>query len=294
MAGESEEEAGQIVTEVRRDRSGKMLEYSYRLEARRVPRRVLERRAHFERHGYGRKEFGTTMTSDEAVGIELVKRTKQQVEEEELASVSLSAREIKSETWTSRVGRLAQNSWADVVQSGDGADSSPGGPGGPGGAPAGGSLPFPRGGMRDSREGGEAALGGGLAPAGANSYVAPYMRGGGTRDFGGAREIGGPGGFRDRDRDRENEASLRVTNLPEDASEDELYDLFCKFGPLIRVFRGRRGNEFRNFAFVVFREHADADRAKEAMDGYGYRNLIMQVEYSKPRREFPDRSTEMN
>ncbi|KAF9108851.1 translation initiation factor eIF3 subunit g, partial [Mortierella sp. AM989] len=110
-----------------------------------------------------------------------------------------------------------------------------------------------------------------------SKYIAPHLRAG----------PGGPqGGDRDRDSMRERREdlpTLRVTNLSEDATESDVQELFHRFGHITRVFlaRDRETNVCKGFAFVSFTMRQDAQRALEAVDGRGYDNLILRVEWAK-------------
>ncbi|KAI8054534.1 eukaryotic translation initiation factor 3 subunit G-domain-containing protein [Syncephalis plumigaleata] len=112
------------------------------------------------------------------------------------------------------------------------------------------------------------------------SYVPPHMRAGGDT----SRASGGDA-FGDRDRRDEN--TLRVTNLSEDVQDDDVKELFRPFGPISRVYlsKDRETGLCRGFAFVTFMGRSDAQRALEAINGYGYDNLILRVEWSKPNPE---------
>ncbi|GHP02839.1 hypothetical protein PPROV_000159400 [Pycnococcus provasolii] len=91
-------------------------------------------------------------------------------------------------------------------------------------------------------------------------------------------------------RDRRDENSLRVTNLSEDCREADLQELFRPFGPIQRIYVAydRETGESRGFAFVNFIHHEDAARAKEKLDGFGYDNLILRVDWAAPRPERAD------
>ncbi|KAK3082313.1 translation initiation factor eIF3 subunit g [Coniosporium uncinatum] len=115
--------------------------------------------------------------------------------------------------------------------------------------------------------------GGGLGVKG--SYVPPHMRKGGA----GAGERMGGGKFGDRD----DLATLRVTNVSEFAEEQDLRDMFSRFGHVTRVFlaKDRETGRAKGFAFVSFADRTDAAKACEKMDGYGYGHLILRVEFAK-------------
>jgi translation initiation factor 3 subunit G len=125
------------------------------------------------------------------------------------------------------------------------------------------------------------------------------MRNGATA--GGGDRMGG--GKYDRDRD---DATLRVTNVSlnlksempwfpyfrlwltsfqvsEMAEEQELRDMFERFGRVTRVFlaKDRETGLAKGFAFISFQERTDAAKACEKMDGYGFKHLILRVEFAK-------------
>ncbi|GJJ72242.1 translation initiation factor 3 subunit G [Entomortierella parvispora] len=110
-----------------------------------------------------------------------------------------------------------------------------------------------------------------------SKYIAPHMRAG----AGGPK---GPGGDRDSMREkRDEQPTLRVTNLSEDVTEADVSELFKRFGHISRVFlaRDRETGACKGFAFVSFTMREDAQRAQEAVDGRGYDNLILRVEWAK-------------
>ncbi|KAK7046751.1 eukaryotic translation initiation factor 3 subunit G [Favolaschia claudopus] len=109
-------------------------------------------------------------------------------------------------------------------------------------------------------------------------YVPPSMRGpGGTRTAGPS----GPGGGTSRD----DLPTLRVTNISEDTQENDLRELFGIFGRVARVYvgRDRETGAGKGFAFVSFEERAIAQKAMEKVNGKGYDNLILSVQWSQPR-----------
>jgi len=87
---------------------------------------------------------------------------------------------------------------------------------------------------------------------------------------------------------RGEEAGLRVTNLSEDVTEDDLRELFRKFGHTTRTFLARdyKTNQSRGFAFVNYQRHEDAQMAIDKLNGHGYDNLILRVEWAKPREDY--------
>ena len=105
-----------------------------------------------------------------------------------------------------------------------------------------------------------------------NAYVVPGMRPGGERT---GTEM----------RRRNDENSVRVTNLSEDTREPDLLELFRSFGPVTRVYVAidQKTGVSRGFGFVNFVNKEDAERAINKLNGYGYDNLILRVEWATPR-----------
>ncbi|XP_010914095.1 uncharacterized protein [Elaeis guineensis] len=99
-----------------------------------------------------------------------------------------------------------------------------------------------------------------------------------------------PPGMRGGDRSgvemkRRDENSVRVTNLSEDTREPDLLELFRAFGPVSRVYVAvdQKTGVSRGFGFVNFIHREDAERAINKLNGYGYDNLILRVEWATPR-----------
>ncbi|KAI0838904.1 eukaryotic translation initiation factor 3 subunit-like protein [Hypoxylon sp. FL0890] len=107
------------------------------------------------------------------------------------------------------------------------------------------------------------------------SYVPPALRG--DRAAAGGERMGGKYGERD------DLATLRVTNVSEMAEESELRDMFERFGRVTRVFlaKDRETGLAKGFAFISFADRNDAVKACNKMDGYGFKHLILRVEFAK-------------
>ncbi|KAG6760177.1 hypothetical protein POTOM_036680 [Populus tomentosa] len=105
------------------------------------------------------------------------------------------------------------------------------------------------------------------------AYVPPSMRAGAERTVGSDM------------RRRNEENSVRVTNLSEDTREPDLLELFRTFGPVSRVYVAidQKTSVSRGFGFVNFVSKEDAERAINKLNGYGYDNLILRVEWATPR-----------
>ncbi|WVF66172.1 hypothetical protein IAT40_000912 [Kwoniella sp. CBS 6097] len=124
----------------------------------------------------------------------------------------------------------------------------------------------------------EGAAAGGLAARGAGGipgkYVPPGQRAGGGQ---------GESMFRSRD----DLPTLRITSLSQDAEEDDVRDLFARFGRIgrVSVVRDRETRVSKGLAFVSFEEKKSAEEAIKVMNGRGYDSLILSVAWSQPRGE---------
>ena len=107
------------------------------------------------------------------------------------------------------------------------------------------------------------------APLGEQVYVPPNKKEG--ADTSGATM-----------RRRNDENSIRVNNLSEDTHEADLLELFRTFGPVTRAFvaRDKWTRSSRGFGFVNFVHREDGEKAISTLNGYGYDNLILRVEWS--------------
>ncbi|PBK99185.1 translation initiation factor 3 RNA-binding subunit, partial [Armillaria gallica] len=107
-------------------------------------------------------------------------------------------------------------------------------------------------------------------------YVPPSMRAGASRPGESMRGLSSGG-------NRDDYPTLRVTNVSEDTQENDLRELFQVFGRIMRVYvgRDRETGAGKGFAFVSFDERAHAQRAMEKMNGFGYDNLILSVQWSR-------------
>jgi translation initiation factor 3 subunit G len=107
--------------------------------------------------------------------------------------------------------------------------------------------------MPDDAPGGSGGLG-----AGSGGYVPPHLRG----KMGGGEKMGGK--F-----DRDDSATLRVTNVSEIAEEQDLRDMFSRYGHVTRVFlaKDRETGRAKGFAFISYADRDDAAKACEKMDG---------------------------
>ena len=101
----------------------------------------------------------------------------------------------------------------------------------------------------------EGALG-----SGGGGYVPPHLRKGGAATAG--ERMGGR-------YERDDFATLRVTNVSEFAEENDLREIFERFGRVTRVFlaKDRDTGRAKGFAFISFADRTDAAKACEKIDG---------------------------
>ena len=100
---------------------------------------------------------------------------------------------------------------------------------------------------------------GGLG-SGGGGYVPPHLRKGAGERAG--ERMGGK-------YERDDLATLRVTNVSEFAEENDLREIFERFGRVTRVFlaKDRDTGRAKGFAFISFQERSDAAKACEKIDG---------------------------
>lgn len=118
-------------------------------------------------------------------------------------------------------------------------------------------------------EGAAAKTGGG--------YVPPHQRG--VASLG----LSDPGRASSQFGERDDSATLRVSNLSEDVYEDELRSLFGMAGRLVRchLLRDRETGRSRGIAFISYESRDIADMARQRLNGYPMDNLIINVDFAK-------------
>ncbi|KAI8556693.1 hypothetical protein RHMOL_Rhmol05G0273600 [Rhododendron molle] len=106
------------------------------------------------------------------------------------------------------------------------------------------------------------------------SYVPPSRREGAERSIIGSDM-----------RRRNDDYAIRINNLSEDTQDSDLVDLCHPFGQVLRahVPKDYITGSGRGYGYVNFLLREDAERAINKLDGYGYDNLILRVEWSAPR-----------
>eukprot|EP00163_Fabomonas_tropica_P027124 TRINITY_DN513_c0_g1_i2.p1 TRINITY_DN513_c0_g1~~TRINITY_DN513_c0_g1_i2.p1 ORF type:complete len:301 (-),score=104.89 TRINITY_DN513_c0_g1_i2:313-1215(-) len=101
-------------------------------------------------------------------------------------------------------------------------------------------------------------------------YVPPSLRG------------GRPGSGVSMDRDEQ--PTLRVTNLSDEVRESDLGDLFSAYGKISRIYlaKDKITGYAKGYAFVTFFHHSDAEKALNRLHGFGFQHLILNVEWARP------------
>ena len=85
-------------------------------------------------------------------------------------------------------------------------------------------------------------------------------------------------------RGKDENNTIRITNLPEETQDSDIRDLFKDFGRINRIFLAKdkaTGNS-KGFAFVSFEMREYALRTIKGVNGHGYNNLILSVEWARP------------
>ena len=123
---------------------------------------------------------------------------------------------------------------------------------------------------------------------GSGKYVPPGQRGlTGAARFGSSLDALA-------NRSAENDNTLRVSNLTKSVTEDDLRDLFSRFGRITRVSLPRDvDRQPRGFAYISFLERRDAEYALEKLQGFGYDHLILRLEWAKPSTKDPSQDNSM-
>ncbi|KAL7751879.1 translation initiation factor eIF3 subunit g [Sorochytrium milnesiophthora] len=77
--------------------------------------------------------------------------------------------------------------------------------------------------------------------------------------------------------------AIRISNLSEDTVEEDIELLARPFGPIARYFLAKDGDVCRGFAFVNYYSQEHAEKAIAKLDGHGFANLILRVEFARRR-----------
>eukprot|EP01064_Diplonema_japonicum_P026284 TRINITY_DN376_c4_g1_i1.p1 TRINITY_DN376_c4_g1~~TRINITY_DN376_c4_g1_i1.p1 ORF type:complete len:282 (+),score=88.70 TRINITY_DN376_c4_g1_i1:44-847(+) len=116
------------------------------------------------------------------------------------------------------------------------------------------------------------ATAGATDESGKKTYVAPGR--------GAGEASGGDSGKPQRD----DSCTVRITNISEDISEDDLRSLFTQYGQISRSYVAvdRVTKERRGFAFITFKKQEDAANAIRNLDRHPFNHVILNVGWAKP------------
>jgi hypothetical protein len=133
-----------------------------------------------------------------------------------------------------------------------------------------------------------------ISRSSSNTYVPPGMRGGPAGGGPGRMDrMGGGGGGVD---DASTENTIKVSNLTKSVTDEDLKELFGRFGSIYRVSlpksekmlpNGVVIREPKGFAYVAYYQRRDAEAAFEKLQGHGYDHLILKLEWARPHKEGP-------
>lgn len=87
-------------------------------------------------------------------------------------------------------------------------------------------------------------------------------------------------------RRRDEDANIvRVANLSQDTTEQDIQRMFQKFGPVSRVYlaKDRDSGLCKGFAFINYISRSSGEQAIKEMNGFGFDNLILQVDWSEQK-----------
>jgi translation initiation factor 3 subunit G len=122
--------------------------------------------------------------------------------------------------------------------------------------------------------------------SGATRYVPPSMRSGASARLREGDSLYG----------RREENSIRISNLTEGATEDDLRQLLEPFGRVVRIYlaRDKYTGAPKGFAFAAFAERSAAERCIAKLNGFGYDHLILSVEWARPSGDRANAASSVN
>jgi RNA recognition motif-containing protein len=74
---------------------------------------------------------------------------------------------------------------------------------------------------------------------------------------------------------------LYVGNLDEHITFEQMEELFANYGEVEEVTR----KEGSDYGFVVMSRRSEADRAKQALNGYPFKGRVLAVDDARPQRK---------
>ncbi|KAJ8665421.1 hypothetical protein QAD02_007083 [Eretmocerus hayati] len=106
-----------------------------------------------------------------------------------------------------------------------------------------------------------------------SKYVPPSMREGGNKRGDSMQMLR-----------RDDTTAIRISNLSESTTDQDLEELVRPFGPIQKLYlaKEKNTNVCKGFAYVHFKSRSDAAKAIQVLNGHGYDHLILSVDWSKP------------
>ena len=96
-----------------------------------------------------------------------------------------------------------------------------------------------------------------------------------------ARRHSTPSSDSDHSVERTNEFRIHIAELGANVDEENLRDVFERFGTLMDVWIATASS----FAFVVYKRKEEAQKAIDQMDGRLFGNAQIKVTWARPRRQ---------
>ncbi|XP_019870253.2 eukaryotic translation initiation factor 3 subunit G-like isoform X3 [Aethina tumida] len=84
---------------------------------------------------------------------------------------------------------------------------------------------------------------------------------------------------------REDQTAIRIANLSNNTTDQDLEDLVKRFGPILKIYlaKDKQTNQCKGYAYVHYKFRMDAAEAIARLNGHGYDHLILSVDWSKPQ-----------
>ncbi|MEI7988930.1 MAG: RNA-binding protein [Chloroflexota bacterium] len=81
--------------------------------------------------------------------------------------------------------------------------------------------------------------------------------------------------------------NIYVGNLPFDASEEEIRELFAAFGQVttVTVIKDKMTGQSRGFGFVEMPDNGESQKAIDQLNGKDFKNRSLAVNPARPREE---------
>lgn len=81
--------------------------------------------------------------------------------------------------------------------------------------------------------------------------------------------------------------NIYVGNLPYNTQEDDLQELFSRFGPIasVAIIKDPYDGRSRGFGFVEMEQKEDGEKAVEELNGQEFMGRALKINEARPRRE---------